>query len=153
MNAHEDDRGINAVRRVRSVREQDSRLGLQQAVTERRTAGARVSDLRGKLIAADSFASGTSASFLAARTALTSLTGALSDAQQRWETSRTVTEAAQDRWRHDRTRLAAIDLLLERRAEVRRAERARLDARQLDELAVQRWLRRRTDQTTAGGAR
>ncbi len=137
----DDDRGMFAVRRVRSVREQDSRLGLQQAVAERRSAGARVSALRGQLLAADSFSAGSTASFLAARSALQALGSALSDAHQHWETSRTVTEAAQSQWRQDHTRLAAIDLLLERRVAVRRAEQARGEARDLDELAMQRWLR------------
>ena len=49
--------------------------------------------------------------------------------------------------------LEAIDLLLERRAELRRAERLRAEARELDDLAGQRWLRDRADDRAgdAGG--
>lgn len=143
MSKHEDDRGMQAVRRVRSVREQDSLLGLQQAVSERRAAGARVSALRSRLLATDGFSAGTTASFLAVRSALNSLTGSLTEAQRTWETSRTVTEMARSQWQQDHTRLAAIDLLLERREAERRAERDRRAARDLDEQAMQRWLRDR----------
>ena len=141
------DRGVLAVRRVRSVRETDSRIGLQQAVAERRAAGARVNDLRLRLNSAgrDQDQHATTAAFLAA---LLSMSSALRDAEEAWETSRTVTESARDRWQVDRTRLEAIDLLLERRAAERRAERLRVEARELDDIAGQRWLRDRN-----GGAR
>lgn len=141
-----EDRGMLAVRRVRSVRETDSRVGLQQAVVERRIAGARVSDLRARLAHAgrDQRDAATTTAFLAGRAALLSMTSSLRDAEEAWETSRTVTEAARAQWQVDRTRLEAIDLLLERRAEDRRAERLRVEARELDDLAGQRWLRDRS---------
>jgi flagellar export protein FliJ len=141
MSTADDDRGMRAVRRVRSVRETDSRIGLQQAVSERRAAGSRVSGLRGRLAAADDFTDGTTAAFLANRASLAALTSSLADAKRVWEISRTVTDAAQERWQADRSRLGAIDLLLERREEERRSERARQEARELDDLAAQRWLR------------
>ena len=145
MAAHEEDRGMFAVRRVRSVRETDSRIGLQQAVAERRAAGARVNDLRQRLTRAgraEETAAATSA-FLASRASLLALSDTLRAAERSWEVSRTVTDAAQEQWRQDRARLAAIDLLLERRAEERRAEGLRREARELDEFASQRWLRDR----------
>lgn len=154
-----EDRGMLAVRRVRSVRETDSRVGLQQAVVERRAAGTRVSDLRTRLTAAGrdqrdgAIAGASTAAFLAGRAALLSMSSALRDAEEAWETSRTLTEAARAQWQVDRTRLEAIDLLLQRRAELRRAERLRVEARELDDLAGQRWLRDRSGDRSgdAGG--
>jgi flagellar export protein FliJ len=143
--APEQDRGILAVRRVRSVREADSRLGLQRAVAERRTAGARVAALRHRLAAAATFDSGETTDFLAGRHRLAALGEALRAAESAWESSRTLTESARSAWQADRARLAAIDLLLERRAAERRAERARREARDLDDLAAQRWLRARAE--------
>lgn len=141
-----EDRGMHAVRRVRSVRETDSRVGLQQAVAERRAAGVRVSELRRSLeVAGRRTTEPTTQAFLAARASMLALTGALREAERAWEVSRTVTDAAREQWQVDRTRLAAIDLLLERRASARRAEAARREARELDDLAAQRWLRAREE--------
>jgi flagellar export protein FliJ len=58
--------------------------------------------------------------------------------------ARTVSASAREHWQRDKTRLSAVELLLERRAEERRAERARREARELDDVVAQRWLRRRT---------
>jgi len=144
------DRGILAVRRVRSVREQDSRQGLQQAVAERRTAGARVAALRRRLADADDFVAGTATGFLLGRTTLQALGSALREAETAWQTSGTVVDSARSQWQIDRVRLAAIDLLLARRAAMRRAEEARREARRLDDLGTQRWLR---DRDEGGGRR
>ena len=53
----------------------------------------------------------------------------------------TITESAREHWQRDKTRLSAVELLLERRA--RRAARraARREARELDDIAGQRWQR------------
>lgn len=142
---HEQDRAVNAVRRVRSVREQDSRIGLQQAVQERRTASGRVAALRRRLADADDFVSGTATGFLLGRTTLQALGSALREAEETWESSGTVVESARSQWRTDHARLLAIDLLLARRAAMRRAEQARREARELDDLAGQRWLRDQED--------
>lgn len=154
MAAAPEDRGMLAVRRVRSVRETDSRIGLQQAVAERRAAGARVSDLRARLSTAgrDQGSEATTAAFLAGRAALLSMSSSLREAEEAWETSRTLTDSARDRWQVDRTRLEAIDLLLERRARARRAERLRAEERELDDLAGQRWLRARNEGARTEGA-
>lgn len=138
----EQDRAIQAVRRVRSVREADSRQGLQRAVQERRTAGARVAALRRRLAGTEEFDAGTANDYLAGRASLGALGEALREAESAWEASRTVTETARAAWQADRARLAAIDLLLARRTAERAAERARREARDLDDLAAERWLRR-----------
>ena len=68
--------------------------------------------------------------------------------RQRCETARQVDRRARDRWSHDRSRLAAVESLLERRAAARRAERApprgpRARRRSPSELWRRRTTRRR----------
>jgi flagellar export protein FliJ len=62
-----------------------------------------------------------------------------------------VTAAARDRWVSDRSRLAAVESLVERRAAAARAERQRRENRELDEVAEQMWRRRTL--AAVGGAR
>jgi hypothetical protein len=52
-------------------------------------------------------------------------------------------EEARRRWGLDRRAVRTVELLLERRAAERRADRARREAADLDELAAQGWLRTR----------
>ncbi len=138
------DSGLRAVARVRGVRETDSRIGLRQALTEYRAAQDRVDELRRRMAAADTFGSGSAAEFLALRDSLRLLGEVLVAAEQECAGTRSISEAALARWRSDKARLDAIEVLLERRAAARRTEAARREARELDELAVQRWLRART---------
>lgn len=142
------DAGMRAVARVRGVRERDSRLGLQQALREQRAAEARVAYLRSAMVAADDFTAGDATAFLALRVRLRSYGDALSVAGAEAEGSRTIAEAAQAHWRRDRTRLEAVEQLLERRAAERCREAARAEARELDDIAGQLWQRR-----AAGGRR
>jgi flagellar FliJ protein len=136
-----DDAGLLAVARVRRVRETDSRVGLQTALAEQRAAQRRVDDLRGRLHAADQFSAGPAADFLALRGSLQVLGMVLLQAIDELDQSRTISTAALDAWMRDRAKLAAIEGLLERRAAARRTESARSEARELDDLATQRWLR------------
>jgi flagellar FliJ protein len=136
------DRGMRAVARVRGVREQDSRIGLQQALTEQREHEARAVELRGRIETGDSFALGTAASFLALRASLDALGQVLRAAEAEAASSRTVSEAAYAHWLADRTRLSAVETLLDRRERARREEAARREARELDDIAAQLWLRR-----------
>jgi flagellar FliJ protein len=136
------DAGMRAVARVRSVREQDSRIGLQQALLEQRQLEEQATDLRRRLERADVFATGSAASYLALRASLDAVGQVLHRTELDAAASRTVSEAAYARWQQDKTRLSAVEMLLERRAGVRRAEAARREARDLDELATRRWRRR-----------
>lgn len=136
------DAGMRAVARVRGVREQDSRLGLQQALREQRAAEARVAHLRSALVAAGGFAQGDTTAYVALRTRLQSIGDALSTARAEAEGSRTIAESAQAHWQHHRTRLEAVEQLLERRADERRREAARAEARELDDIAGRLWQRR-----------
>ncbi len=138
----ERDAGMHAVARVRGVREQDSRLGLQQALRELRVADARVTHLRSALLAAEDFTEGDLAAYVALRLRLQSIGDALGAARAEAEGSRTIAESAQAHWQRDRTRLEAVEQLLERRAVARREEAARAEARELDDIAGQLWQRR-----------
>jgi flagellar export protein FliJ len=138
------DAGMLAVARVRGVREQDSRIGLRQALHEQRAHEARADELRHRLDSAGTFGSGSSGLFLALRASLDALGGSLRAAEEQAAASRTVSESAYAHWQHDKARLAAVEVLLERRAEARRAEAARREARELDEMSVHAWQRRRS---------
>ena len=135
------DAGLSAVARVRSVRETDSRIGLQPALGEQRAAQARVDELRTRLNAADSFAAGSAGSFVSLRHSLEVLGSVLITAEAERNQASTISEAALSRWHQDKARLAAIEMLLERRADARREEANRREARDLDDISVQRWLR------------
>ncbi|WP_110180321.1 flagellar FliJ family protein [Nocardioides solisilvae] len=141
------DRGMRAVERVRSVRERDSRLGLQAAAVERDRQQDRLTELQERLAGAPAWGVGETWSYLAERTALLSLGDASSRAEQELAAAQRIAEAAHAHWSQDRTRLAAVENLLERRAEARRVERARREARELDDIAAQLWSRQQ------GGAR
>jgi flagellar FliJ protein len=136
-----DDAGLDAVARVRRVRETDSRVGLQTALAEQRVAQARVDELRRRLHSADRFAAGSATEFVALRGSLQVLGMVLLAAVEELDQTRTISAAAVDAWQRDRARLAAIEGLLERRAAARRTEVARGEARELDDLATQRWQR------------
>lgn len=141
--------GMRAVERVRRVREQDSRIGLQQALDEQRLHEARVAELRVRLETGSAFDAGSAGSFLALRASLDALGAAVRSAEFDVAASRTISDAAYAQWALDRARLAAVEALIERRAEATRAEAARREARELDEIAVQRWQRREAEREGA----
>lgn len=137
----DDDRGLQAVARVRGVRERDSKLGLQMAAQIVRD---RVRDLEGRREALDAtptFTAGSGSEFLRDRQALTAMAGAVSQAAGSVEAGRTVAAEALGRWQHDRSRLRAVELLGERRAQRRREEGQRTEAKVLDEVGGRVWLR------------
>ena len=143
MSTSRHDAGMLAVARVRGVREQDSRIGLQQALAEQHGREQRVADLRKRMESGSRFDSGPAGDFLVLRASLDALGSDVRAAEQDVATSVTISEAAYETWRVDR--LAAVELLLERRAAERRAEAAHREARELDEIAVQGWQRRETE--------
>lgn len=145
MSTSRHDAGMLAVARVRGVREQDSRIGLQQALAEQHGREQRVADLRKRMESGSRFDSGPAGDFLVLRASLDALGSDVRAAEQDVATSVTISEAAYETWRVDRARLAAVELLLERRAAERRAEAAHREARELDEIAVQGWQRRETE--------
>lgn len=142
------DPGLHAVARVRGVRETDSRLGLQQALAEQRQRELSLASLEDRLRNAPAFEIGTATAFIAQRQALATLGQWVTTAGEEVASARTITGEARVRWQQDKTRLSAVEMLLERRAAERRAERDRAEARDLDEVAAQLWQRTRGGETS-----
>ena len=143
MSGRQQDRGLTAVRRVRSARETDSRIGLQHALAALRDREAEAARAADRLDHAPRFGAGSTGEFAAHLIHV----GALAHDQARTAlaaaSSATVADEATRRWQQDRTAVRAVELLLERRAAERAAERVRREAAELDDLAAQGWLRRR----------
>jgi hypothetical protein len=145
VSAHEQDRALAAVRRVRAARENDSKLGLQRLLIASRLRAAEVDRAAERLAGVPGFESGSPADLTdhVVRTAW--LASSLRDAEYCAEVSREVAGEANRRWQMDRVQVRVVDILLERRAQARAEERARRETRELDDLAAQAWLRRRGD--------
>jgi flagellar protein FliJ len=144
MRTHEQDRALTAVRRVRSARESDSRIGLQHALAETRRKQEQAALLEARLDGATAFAAGTAADFQLHVQLLAALADAGRRAREAAAAGERVADEATRRWQHDRTEVRVVDLLLERRATDRAAERGRREAAELDDLAAAGWLRRST---------
>jgi flagellar export protein FliJ len=140
---------LGVVARVRGVRERDSRIGLVEALEEERTAEARVLALQEQLTAMSSFEAGRLAEFAARQRAVTALGEALTAARSRLDSARVVALAAREQWRTDRSRLAAVETLIEHREAEQRQEQRRREDRRLDAVAEDLW-RRRNAGGTAG---
>ena len=132
---------LGAVVRVRRIRERDSRTGLTTALTEEHLAMARVRRIEEQLAALPEPADSDTASFAARRHAATALGEALTAARADLAAAHRITLAARDRWRTDRSRLAAVESLVERRAEAVRAEQRRREGKELDAVAEELWRR------------
>lgn len=144
LRRHDADRALGAVERVRSVREEDSRIGLQQALSASAADAAVVEATRAAMELHPAFTHGSVQGFHTDRARLLGLAEQHELDRERAEASRGVAEHARRRWQEDRTRLRAVEMLLARRVELRRLERDRLEAVALDDLAGQAWLRRRS---------
>ena len=151
--SHSQDRGLLAVRRVRTAREHDSLVGLQHALAESRRRAEHADRLRDQVAAAAGFAAGTSIDFRRHTEAITLLAQACQAADDAAATGLRVADEARLRWKRDRTEVRVVDLLLERRAAERAAERTRRETAELDDLAAVAWLRRRTETTADEGDR
>lgn len=137
------DAGLVAVARVRGARERDSRLGLRQAVAEQRTAEQRLADLRDRLTGMAAPDDGSVASYVVHHELARSLTEAISAARDDVRAAAALAASAHAHWQRDKSRLSAVEMLLERRAAERREEQRRREARDLDEVVGQQWLRAR----------
>ncbi len=139
------DRGMQAVARVREVRERDSRLGLLQARQTVRQREQHAEELRGALREAQDHATGTVEEFVVSRALLTSMAIAVRDAEQRCESARTVATEAESRWQADKARLRAIRQLLQKRALQRVEAVERAERREVDDIVGQLHARRSKD--------
>jgi flagellar FliJ protein len=147
---HQGDRGLAAVRRVRIARENDSRVGLQRALTETRVARAAADRAQARLSSATPFGSGLLADFQLHRTMLAAMATDQVAAEQDAAASARIAEEARGRWIADRTAVRVADQLLDRRRAARAEARARREAAELDDLAATAWLRRAAGQTEEG---
>lgn len=148
--SHPQDRALAAVRRVRSARERDSLIGLQQALATARQRAEEAELATQRVAAVPGFEAGSVSDFHRHVLHTTVLAADARAAADRANSGRLLADEATGRWQRDRTALRVADLLLERRAEQRAVERARREAAELDDLAAQGWLRART---ARGGAR
>ena len=152
MTSHDEDRGLTAVRRVRSARENDSRAGLQHALAETRRKQDEATRLRTMLETAPGFTDGSVVDFRLHTQRMSGLAEAGTRAVSAAATSARVADEAESRWQHDRTEVRVVDLLLDRRAAARAAERVRREAAELDDLAAVGWLRRRIQEAVDADA-
>ena len=132
---------LGGVVRVRRLRERDGRTGLTTALTEERLAAVQVTHIEDQLAALPDRAETDLASFAARRHTAAALGEALTRARAELEAAHRIVLAARDRWYSDRTRLAAVESLVERRALADRAEQRRRETRELDGIAEDVWRR------------
>ncbi len=142
--ARDADRALAAVQRVRRAREQDSRLGLAAALAEQARREQAAALAAGRLVDATPFQSGSVGDFLVRAAHGARLAADTAAARARADRAGTVAAESMHRWRRDRVATRVVELLLERHAAQRRADRARVEARELDDIAGQAWLRRST---------
>jgi flagellar export protein FliJ len=140
---------LDAVARVRRVRERDSLTGLQHAVREVTHAQARVTALDARLDPCPSGQVESLDSFVATRSVLLSVEHALTNAHASLESSQNLAHSALAHWQSDKSRLKAIEMLQERRREAARDEAARAEAKELDDIAAQLWQRRHRREVVA----
>lgn len=139
----EEGRGLQAVRRVREVRERDAVLVLQEALAASRRSQERLGALEAMVAAHAEIAETDGDRYVAVRAGLAHLHQAVAQARREVAESETLAADAAARWYAARTQLRAVERLLERRAEEHRADLARAERSRIDELATQAWSRRR----------
>ena len=144
---------LSGVVRVRAVRERDSRTGLATALTEERAAAARVLEIEHRLVGLPAPTTSDLHAFQSRQHIIEMLRETLAIARTELEGARHLTVAARDRWMTDRSRLDAVESLVERRVAAERAERRRREDREQDEVATDLWRRGRVLATTTGGHR
>lgn len=128
------DRGMRAVRRVREVRERDSRVGLLHALTAVRDREAHLEELRTALEQAVLRDASTLDEFVVSRRLLASMAVAVGEAEHRLAAARTVAAEAHHRWQLDTAGMKAVDHLLEQRASQRADDAARAEVRETDDV-------------------
>ncbi|CAI9399294.1 flagellar FliJ family protein [Nocardioides sp. T2.26MG-1] len=137
-------RGESSLRglvRLRNLRERDSRLGLATALIEENAAAARVRAIEDQMTDAPERDVSDLEAFRARHHRLEALVMALSDARAAHASAHQLALAARSRWMEDRTRLAAVESLIARRAAAVRVERLRRENREMDAIGEDLWRR------------
>lgn len=127
--------------RLRNLRERDSRLGLATALIEENAAAARVRAIEDQMTDTPEHEVSDLEAFRARQHRLEALVMALSDARSAHASAHQLALAARSRWMEDRTRLAAVEALIARRAAAVRAERLRGENREMDAIGEDLWRR------------
>jgi flagellar protein FliJ len=127
--------------RLRSLRERDSRLGLATALLEERAAAGQVRALEEQVTSTPDVGVSDLGAFRARQHRLETLALALSQARAAHVSAHQLALAARSRWVQDRTRLAAVESLVARRAAAVREERRRRENREMDAIGQDLWLR------------
>jgi flagellar export protein FliJ len=138
-----DQDSLDAVARVRGVRERDSLLGLRLALREVETSEEQLHAIEARLEELATRPCSTPEQLLAVRQGLQVLGQAVAAARESLESARLLAASAQSHWQQDRMRLRTIEMLLDRRAERARVEEAKAQAKVEDEVAAQQWRRQR----------
>lgn len=145
---HRADRGLHAVARVREVRERDSRIGLLHTLATVRAREEELAGLQKALAEAAAPDTGDLDEFVVSRRLLNGMAVAVREAEHRLDAGRTVAAQAHARWRDDKSRIRAIEQLLERRAGRRAEEAARAEVREVDDIVGRLQARRTREVTT-----
>jgi flagellar export protein FliJ len=134
---------LDAVERVRRVREQDSLAGLHLALREVESSQQHLMAIEDRLTDLSARTVTTPEEFIALRQGLLALGQSVDDARGSLEAARNLAVSAQSHWQQDRIRLRTIEMLQERRIAQAQAEHARAQAKIQDEVAGQQWRRQR----------
>ena len=134
---------LDAVERVRRVREQDSLAGLHLALREVESSQQHLMAIEDRLADLSARTVTTPEEFIALRQGLLALGQSVDDARGSLEAARNLAVSAQSHWQQDRIRLRTIEMLQERRIAQAQAEHARAQAKLQDEVAGQQWRRQR----------
>jgi len=134
---------LDAVERVRRVREQDSLAGLHLALREVESSQQQLTAIENRLADLSSRTVTTPEEFIALRQGLLALGQSVENARESLEAARNLAVSAQSHWQQDRIRLRTIEMLQERRIAQAQAEHARAQAKVQDEVAAQQWRRQR----------
>jgi flagellar FliJ protein len=134
---------LDAVARVRRVREQDSLAGLQLALREVDSSQEQLTAIENRLDDLSARSVSTPEEFVALRQGLLALGQAVDAARCSLESAHNLATSAHSHWQNDRIRLRTIEMLQERRIAQAQAEYARAEAKIQDEVATQMWRRRR----------
>lgn len=127
--------------RLRGLRERDSRLGLATALAEENAAATQVRALEEQVSSTPGVEVSGLGAFRARQHRLEALVIALSEARIAHASAHQLALAARSRWVEDRSRLAAVESLIARRAAALRKERRRRENRELDAIGEDLWRR------------
>lgn len=130
---------LSALLRLRSMQEDDALAGLGRAQQSLTSAGAATTAARQAVRAAGPAPSGPAEVFLAGAAARAALAVAVTESVASEESAVREVNAARGAWQDARSRSRAVGRLAEKQKEQQRADQARREQAQADELTSARW--------------